>query len=501
MHWTILWPILVFFLGLSVASLWAQRRARLQAQRHGFVGEYFLGSRSLKGFVLAMTLFATYGSVSSFVSGPGLAWQYGLGWVVFAAPQIITGFLLLGVLGKKLGLVSRATGAVTIVDLIRLRFNSRLLGDVCAVALLVFFTAMMTGQFIGGAAIFAQAAGLDPFWALLAFASLVVLYTTFGGYRAVTWTDTLCAFLMIAGLFFLAYAIFKNVPDMSSLLVSIQSQATQAQRPDFFGPNAGGALPWTLLLSAWILVGFGTIGLPQSAVRCMSYQNAQDVHTAMIVTTIVCGFLLIGLTLVGFLARGLPDLTLAPGQSTDYLIPKLISTQLNPTLAGITLIGPLAATMSTVSSLLIAASSAIIKDLLMSRNFFQKRAQKRVHQVSRLSTLVLGLIALGFAMHPTDAMAWINIAAFGGLELIFLLPLLGAFFWPRANAKGALASIVVGQAIYLHILYWKTDIAGFHAVVPALIGATLAFIVVSLKTAPDRHDAMKYFFPSEKRPS
>ena len=111
-------PLLVFFALLVVLSLWQTKR-----DASNFLSNYFLGDQSLKGFVLAMTLVATYGSVSSFVSGPGLAWQYGLGWVVFAAPQIITGFLVLGVLGKKLALVSRRLSAVTVIDVLRARYR------------------------------------------------------------------------------------------------------------------------------------------------------------------------------------------------------------------------------------------------------------------------------------------------------------------------------------------------------------------------------------------
>lgn len=86
-------PLLLFFLVLVFTMLWTERtRSRRYEAGRAFSGEYFLGSRSLSGFVLAMTLIATYGSVSSFVSGPGIAWKLGLGWVVFAAPQIIAGF-------------------------------------------------------------------------------------------------------------------------------------------------------------------------------------------------------------------------------------------------------------------------------------------------------------------------------------------------------------------------------------------------------------------------
>ena len=157
----ILLPIALFLVMLMGLSLWAERAGR----RNRFAGEYFLGDRSLKGFVLAMTLVATYGSVSSFVSGPGLAWQLGLGWVVFAAPQIIAGFLILGVAGKKMAVVSRAAGALTVIDMIRARYGDgrggRTLAALLAVLMLVFFTTMMIGQFIGGAQIFSKAAGVS----------------------------------------------------------------------------------------------------------------------------------------------------------------------------------------------------------------------------------------------------------------------------------------------------------------------------------------------------
>ena len=86
----VLLPVALFLALLLYIGYRANRRLNTSAS---FQSEYFLGSRSLGGVVLAMTLVATYGSVSTYVSGPGLAWGYGLGWVVFAAPQIITGYV------------------------------------------------------------------------------------------------------------------------------------------------------------------------------------------------------------------------------------------------------------------------------------------------------------------------------------------------------------------------------------------------------------------------
>ena len=467
-------PILLFFAALAVTAVWTERRRSREKEKQRFADEYFLGSRSLSGVVLAMTLVATYGSVSSFVSGPGIAWKLGLGWVVFAAPQIIAGFFILGLLGKKMALASRASGAITVTGLLEVRFGSRALTVLLSLALLICFCAMMTGQFIGGAAIFAEAAGIDPVLGLLLFGLLTVFYTTFGGFRAVAWTDFVCAVLMIVGMVMLGWAVIGEAGGLTAAM----ERAAAAQLADpsadlssspIFSPNANGALPWTLLFSAWILVGFGTAGLPQSAVRCMSYQSSADLHRAMIVSTIVCGALMIGITVIGVFARGLPDFDLA-GASTDHVVPRLITQHLTPIEAGITLIGPLAATMSTVSSLLIAASSAVVKDLLLA------------------------------AARPFDLIAWINMGSFGGLEVAFLFPLVLGLFWRRATAKGCVASISVGLMLYAGLLLFKPNLWGFHAIVPGLFVTAVVFALVSLLTKQHPNAKLRYFFPKPRAP-
>lgn len=95
----------------------------------GFVNSYFIGNRALGGFVLAMTTIATYGSVSSFVGGPGQAWQIGFGWVYMAVVQVTALVLLYGIFGKKMALISRKLDAVTVVDVIRARYGSNALAN------------------------------------------------------------------------------------------------------------------------------------------------------------------------------------------------------------------------------------------------------------------------------------------------------------------------------------------------------------------------------------
>ena len=107
-------PLVLFLLVALAASIVVRRRA--DAAGGGFVNSYFIGNRALGGFVLAMTTIATYGSVSSFVGGPGQAWQIGFGWVYMAVVQVTALVLLYGIFGKKMALISRKLDAVTVVD-------------------------------------------------------------------------------------------------------------------------------------------------------------------------------------------------------------------------------------------------------------------------------------------------------------------------------------------------------------------------------------------------
>lgn len=480
---TVLIPLVLFFLVLIILSL------RKSDTNHRTLFSYFLGEQSLKGFVLAMTLVATYGSVSSFVSGPGLAWHYGLGWVVFAAPQIITGFLILGVLGKKLALVSRRIGAITVIDVIRARFGNAWLARLLAISLLCFFATMMVGQFMGGAFIFSEVAGIDYHLGLLLFAVTVIIYTAFGGFRAVAITDTLCAILMLLGMGLLANAILQNAGGMEAVMAQVAASDEAAR---LLSPNAQGALPYPLLFSAWILVGFATVALPQSAIRCMAYRESKDLHCAMLVGTVVCGALMIGMTFIGFLIRGLPLSAETFGGNTDVLIPYIIAHHMDPWVAGLTLVAPLAATMSTVSSLLIMASSAVIKDLLLHDCPSFVKTEAQLHSVSRWVTAGLGVVALLLALFPLELIAWINMFAFGGLEIAFLCPLVGGVFWRRANAKAALASVVSGLGAYLLLGVSGLRLFDTHAVVPALALSLLVFVWISMKEPIAEN---KDFFP------
>ena len=498
-------PVVIFFVVLLGMGFVIQKRSS-DAKAANFSKEYFIGGRSLGGFVLAMTLVATYSSVSSFLSGPGVAWQKGFGWVYYASTQVVAAFIVLGVLGKKMAVIGRKTDSVTVIDVIRARYHSDALANISAVVIIVFFTTTMLGQFTGGAQIFSAAMGIDYTVALLIFAVVVVLYTTVGGFTAVAVTDTACAIIMLIGMFCLGYAVITKGGGVANIMATInEASRTAVETGEGFNmispyaESAGAAtIPLPLYITQWMLCGVCTLGLPQSNVRCLSYKDTRSVHQAMIYGTIVVGAMMVGMHMLGALARGVLPPEVITG-STDTVVPILISQYMHPVLAGLTIIGPLAATMSTISSLLISGSSAIVKDIYLHHKEVKKEAvdQKKVASISLIVTAVMGIAAVVIALNPPSIIVWINMFAFGGLQTAFFWTLVLGFFWKKANSSGAILGMVGGLADYCVTMALGIKISSFHQIIIGVVVALVCFIIGNNFGKPIDDETGRLFFPEK----
>lgn len=115
-----------------------------------------------------------------------------------------------------------------------------------------------------------------------------------------------------------------------------------------------------------------------------------------------------------------------------------------------------------------------------------------VKRCAKICTLFIGLLSLILAIEPFDIIVWINMFAFGGLEIAFLCPLVGGLFWSRASTQGAWCSVLVGLGVYFWACLTKPDLWGWHAVTPALTASIIVFVLVSLSA---RKEVNKDFFP------
>ncbi|MGE9552580.1 sodium/pantothenate symporter [Erwinia amylovora] len=460
----IILPLIGYLLLVAGLSVYALRKRR----EGNFLTEYFLGSRSMGGFVLAMTLTTTYISASSFIGGPGAAYKYGLGWVLLSMVQVPAVWLSLGILGKKFAILARRYNAVTLNDMLYGRYRSPLLVWIASLSLLIAFIGAMTVQFIGGARLLETAAGIPYSTGLLIFGGTIALYTAFGGFRASVLNDAMQGLVMLLGTFLLLFAVIHAAGGMQSAVDKLQHIDPQLISPG----GVDNILSPTFLASFSVLVCFGVIGLPHTAVRCISYKDSKAVHRGIILGTIVVAVLMFGMHLAGALGRAvMPDLPIP-----DLVIPTLMIHVLPPLAAGIFLAAPMAAIMSTINAQLLQASATIVKDLFLRVRPQQMDNEPLLKKMSAAITLVLGLLLLLAAWNPPEMIIWLNLLAFGGLEAVFLWPLVLGLYWEKANAAGALSSMIAGAGCYTLLASLSLQLWGFHPIVPSLLLSLIAFV-------------------------
>lgn len=231
-----------YTIGLFLLALFSHR---MLANRD-FLSEYYLGSRGLGTIAFTLTLGATAASAGTFAGFPALIYTHGWVLAFWIAGYMVVPLCVIGLFGKRLNQLARATGSITIPDVLRQRYSSSALAmasSLLIILMLAFYlipqfklAALILRQLVGemewflaGADWFSRPAshwGLDPdyLFCLLIFSVLVVAYTAFGGFRAVVWTDVLQGVIMVAGvivLLVLALAYVGGLPDATEKLAEM----------------------------------------------------------------------------------------------------------------------------------------------------------------------------------------------------------------------------------------------------------------------------------------
>ncbi|WP_301099589.1 sodium/pantothenate symporter [Otariodibacter sp.] len=469
MNISILLPLVAYLCFVFGVAFYAYRKR----QQGNFLSEYYVGGRSMSGFVLAMTIAATYVGASSFIGGPGAAYKYGLGWVLLAMIQVPAVILSLGILGKKFAILARKTNSITINDMLFARYKSPVVVWLSSFALLLSFFAMIVVQFIGAGRLLETTLGISYTSAILIFAITVGLYTFIGGFRAVVLTDTIQGLVMLVGTTLLLGGVIYAAGGVENAVNQLETINPQLIEP--YGIDER-PLDLTFMASFWVLVCFGLIGLPSLAVRSMAYKDSKSLHNGMIIGTIVVAVLMLGMHLSGALGRAVaPDLKVV-----DQVIPTLMLKVLPPVVAGIFLAAPMAAIMSSIDSMLIQSSSTMIKDLYLAIRPQAVENESRIKLFSTLATLLLTLFALILAFNPPDMLIWLNLLSLGGLESTFLWVIVLGLYWDKANATGAICSMIAGLASYVIMASFGITFLSFHTIVPALFIGLVGFLIGNL---------------------
>ena len=475
------------FVGYIVITFVVAGLAHRRARGKSFLDEFFVAGRGLGPWVLALTWVATMASGGTFVGAPALGWQNGWAVHLWVAGYMTLTFTGMGILGKRIAFLGRATGALTMLDLLRDRFESRGLSALLAVITLFLYVAYLVAQYVAGARVMEVALGL-PYWVGLLVVSLTVtFYTAFGGFRAVAWTDAFQAIVMLLGILMTVAFALHHVGSFEAVNAYLARQSPELLTlpgPDDF-------LPLPQAISFFVVWPLAVLGQPALMSRFLSTADPQSVARATFLNGVYILLLYPAIMTLGVLGR-----VLAPGIAMpDQAIPATIVAVVPGWLAGVVLAAPFAAIMSTISSFLLVTGSAIVRDLYH-RNLKHGLSDRKAQLISQGTTFVIGGLALLLAFRPPTYLQYIVIFSATGLASAYVAPTVLGVFWPRATRAGAFAAVGAGLGSFAlqYSLYGTRSWLGLDPFVWSLALSFVFGIGVSLATKAPRKAIRQAWF-------
>jgi sodium/proline symporter len=439
--------------------------------------DYMLGGRSLGPAVTALSAGAADMSGWLLMGLPGAIYATGLVEAWIAIGLTVGAYLNWLLVAPRLRVYSQVSNdSITIPSFLenRLKDTSRLLRVVSGIIILVFFTFYVSSGMVAGGVFFDESFGLDYHSGLLIVAAVVIAYTLFGGFLAVSYTDVVQGLIM-----FLALIL---VPTIGLFMVGGFDGAAESIRavdPSRLSLFSGASFLGVVSAVAW---GLGYFGQPHIIVRFMAISSVKETKQARRI-----GIGWMALSLAGAVATGLigiayfqqnPGETLGDPEAVFIALGQVI---FHPFIAGIMLAAVLAAVMSTISSQLIVTSSALIEDLY--KAVINKDASdKHFVFLGRIAVLFVSLIAIFIAWEQNTTILDLVAYAWAGFGGAFGPVILLSLFWRKLTTWGALAGMVVGATT---VVIWGNNdyLKGIiYEIVPGFVLCLIVAVVVSLLT-------------------
>ena len=296
----------IYLLGVFFLA-WLSSRVR---EKKEFIGEYFLGSRNLGLWAFALTFAATSASGGSFMGFPSLIYTHGWVLALWIASYMVVPIVGMGLLGKRMNRLARQSGAVTIPDIIKARFKSDAVGIIATLLILFFMFFYLLAQFKAGSKIMTTllqdvpvyqstvaalgdaidglpwVGGAEPDYVLclLVFAFSVIVYTAFGGFRAVVWTDIMQGVVMGAGVIILLILTLSQVGGLSKATEQLKEMTPPENGTGFITLGQSADEDTTLPKGTWMRLADGGIARLAEQVRLAKGKTETEAKLLRITT-------------------------------------------------------------------------------------------------------------------------------------------------------------------------------------------------------------------------
>ncbi|MBA17551.1 MAG: sodium/proline symporter PutP [Sphingomonas sp.] len=470
---------------------------------------YLLGGRQLPPAVAALSAGASDMSGWLLLGLPGALYLGGLSEAWIGIGLFIGAFVNWLVVAPRLRQqTEELDDSLTIPEFLSRRFPTQAipLRVISAVVIVIFFAVYSAASLVGGGLLFQTSfAGMfgsipemigasDYAFGIWITAGVVLAYTMFGGFLAVSLTDFVQGCIMVVALI-----LMPIVATMGEGGVGPMTRALHNVDPDFLSLTAGVTFIGFLSAVTW---GLGYFGQPHIIVRFMAIRSLKEVPTARNIGMTWMGVSLIGSLGVGIAGRAFIERNGIPMENAETIFIVLADMLFHPLITGFLLAALLAAIMSTVSSQLLVASSSLTEDFY--RLFFRKQAsEKEMVTVGRICVMLVSVVAAVIALDPESEVLQLVSNAWAGFGAAFGPLILLALTWKRMTGAGAVSGLVVGAGVVIWwiAMGWNSSFLGgegVYEIIPGFAAAMAAIVIVSLLgKAPERKQPLDEPLPAQ----
>ena len=470
--------------------------------------EFYLGGRKLGPIVTAMSAEASDMSSWLLMGLPGLAYISGVAEPGWTAIGLAAGtYLNWLIVAKRLRNYTVTVKAVTIPSFFSRRFHDdrNVLACIAALVILIFFIPYTASGFKAIGTLFASLFSVDYHAAMVIGAIIIIVYTVLGGFLAVANNDLIQSIVMSTALIVIVFFGINQAGGWDAVVTNAQALPGYLNLNQGHNMAEGTASTYgTLAIASTLAWGLGYFGMPHILLRFMAIEDVNKLkisrRVASIWVVIAMGVaILIGIVGYGVTQAGnIPFLATSAESETIIIQMADLMSQFGPIfaiVAGVTLAGIMASTMSTADSQLLTAAAGVSQDLM--QDFLGiKMTAKQSLTAARITVACIAIVAVFLAWDPNSSVFRIVSFAWAGFGAAFGPVILCALFWKRTTKQGALAGMVAGAAM---VFIWKYGIAklggvwSIYELLPAFVVALVAIIVVSLATpAPSKEIADEF---------
>ena len=425
--------LLVFFAVMVGIGLYCRRHA---TDVSGFV----LGGRSVGPWLTAFAYGTSYFSAVVFVGYAGqFGWKYGIAATWAGIGNALLGSLLAwAVLGRRTRIMTQHLNSATMPEFFGKRFGSEKLKVAASVIIFIFLIPYTASLYNGLSRLFGMAFDIDYGVCVVVMAILTGVYVIAGGYMATAINDFIQGIIMIFGICAVIAAVLNSQGGFMAALKGLAEvsdpavSTTPGVFASFFGPDP------LNLLGVVLLTSLGTWGLPQMVQKFYAIKDEKAIDTGMVISTVFAAIVAGGCYFLGGFGRLFSGQVDVAANGYDSIIPTMLS-GLSDLLIAVVVILVLSASMSTLSSLVLASSSTLTLDVLKGRVI---RANDEKSQVLVMRGLIVLFIAISVVLAMIQYRSNVTFIAqlmgvsWGALAGAFLAPFLYGLYWKKAT-RGA----------------------------------------------------------------